>query len=161
MGNNCYRCISRYNNRREVSRLMAINPDDVPLFSLEGLWVSCRVISVYDGDSCTVIFKLGKDMAKFKVRMEGYDSPEMRPRLNSPGRDEEKRKAIIAKDALIAKTHNRVIIMCCGKWDKYGRLLGTLYENENKNNINKWMIDSGYGYPYDGGTKKVFKSTDV
>ena len=36
-------------------------------------------------------------------------------------------------------------------WDKYGRLLAAFYNNNI--NINDMMIEKGYGYAYDGGTK--------
>ena len=38
------------------------------------------------------------------------------------------------------------------KFDKYGRILVNVYKN--KIDINQWMINNGYGYPYFGGTKK-------
>ena len=85
--------------------------------------------------------------------MLGYDSPEMKPRLNVENREQIKREAEAAKQALIRKTKDRNIILHCGKWDKYGRLLGTLYLNYE--NINNCMIRSGYGYSYNGGTKRT------
>ena len=39
--------------------------------------------------------------------------------------------------------------------DKYGRLLGTLYDKKGVN-INKWMIEQGYATEYFGKTKKSF-----
>lgn len=148
MGNSITRVRTHYtfNNLRKIS------PENVNLFSLNGNKYPCRVVSVYDGDTCTVLFKMNRTPVKFKVRMLGYDSPEMKPRLNVENREQIKREAHVAKEALISKTKDRNIILHCGKWDKYGRLLGTLY-NDNIN-INEWMISSGYGYPYDGGTKR-------
>ena len=93
-----------------------------------------------------------KELQKYKVRMLGYDSPEMKPRLNIPDRDKIKEDAIKAREALVEKTKNKKIILHCGDWDKYGRLLGTLYEGNL--NINEWMIESEYGYRYDGGRKR-------
>ena len=132
---------------------------EVPLFSLEGNIYRCKIVSVYDGDTCTAIFKLNGKYSKFKIRMQGYDSPEMKPRLNTPNREEEKKQAVIAKNALINETNDRVIILKCGKWDKYGRLLGTLYKTKpllHSTSINQWMIDNNFGYPYDGGKKRDF-----
>jgi micrococcal nuclease len=148
MGNS----VAKYRNQRTFNQLMNINPEQVELFSLKGVKYPCRIVSVYDGDTCTAMFKMNKKPVKFKVRMLGYDSPEMKPRLNLPNRDQIKRDAVVAKEALISKTKDREISLHCGDWDKYGRLLGTLYEN-NKS-INEWMILSGYGYRYDGGSKK-------
>ena len=133
--------------------------ENIPLYSLEGNIYRCKIVSVYDGDTCTAVFKMGGKYVKFKIRMIGYDSPEMKPRLNAQNREKEKQQAVIAKQALIDKTKNCVIILRCGKWDKYGRLLGTLYKTQKKSHpssINQWMIDNKYGYPYDGGKKRKF-----
>jgi len=37
---------------------------------------------------------------------------------------------------------------------KYGRLLGWLYIGDNNISINEQMIDEGYAWSYDGGTKQ-------
>jgi micrococcal nuclease len=37
---------------------------------------------------------------------------------------------------------------------KYGRLLGWLYINEETVSLNEAMIEEGYAWPYDGGTKQ-------
>lgn len=137
---------------RKFNQLAKINPKDVDLFSLKGKRYPCRIVSVYDGDTCTALFKMDNKYVKFKVRMLGYDSPELKPRLNIPDREKIIENAIIAKKALITKTENQNIILLCDSWDKYGRLLGTLYDGNL--NINNWMIKNGYGYKYDGGKKK-------
>lgn len=148
MGN----CVASVRHKINVRELMRVNPDSVDLFSLKGKVYPCRIVSVYDGDTCTALFKMKTHFVKFKVRMLGYDSPEMKPRLNLPNRDQIKREAEAAKQALISKTKDRYVKIECGDWDKYGRLLGTLYTK--KTNINEWMINGGYGYPYDGGKKR-------
>jgi endonuclease YncB( thermonuclease family) len=148
MGN----CVTIAPDQRLFNQLAKVSPKDVSLFSLKGNRYPCRIVSVYDGDTCTALFKLDKNFVKFKVRMLGYDSPEMKPRLNIPDRDKIKEDAIKAREALVEKTKNKKIILHCGDWDKYGRLLGTLYEGNL--NINEWMIESEYGYRYDGGRKR-------
>ena len=37
---------------------------------------------------------------------------------------------------------------------KYGRLLGWLYVGEDNVSLNEKMIDEGYAWSYDGGTKQ-------
>ena len=145
-------CVTKVRDQRLFNQLVKVNPQDVELFSLKGNRYPCRVVSVYDGDTCTALFKMDKNFVKFKVRMLGYDSPEMKPRINLPDREEIKKNAVVAKEALISKTKNKKIILECGNWDKYGRLLGTLYDGDL--NINEWMIESEYGYRYDGGKKR-------
>ena len=42
----------------------------------------------------------------------------------------------------------------CNEFDKYGRLLVELLNDDNKT-INQMLIDEGYAKAYDGGTKDV------
>ena len=147
--------------------------DEAKLFSLEGRLCLYKVVDVYDGDTCTVIMKNFGKVHKWKVRMHGYDSPEMKPSLKDKNRDIEKAKAILAKEYLINLVGmseqgccrgggGGFVYIKCGKFDKYGRLLGTLYKSRwrisRQKSINQLMIEKGHGYPYDGGTKqhKVF-----
>ena len=37
---------------------------------------------------------------------------------------------------------------------KYGRLLGWLYVGDSDISLNEQMIEEGYAWPYDGGTKQ-------
>jgi len=89
--------------------------------------------------------------------MLGYDSPEMKPSLKHDNRDIEMESARQAKEALKEHIYNKIVILHCDKFDKYGRLLGTIYTCGTccnpPININEWMIENKYGYPYDGGTK--------
>lgn len=148
--------------------------NNVPLFSLEGNTYDAKVVDVYDGDTCTVVIKLYGKFRKFKVRCKGYDTPEMKPPLNSDNRDEIIKNAYKAKNYFISRVTNfkiidnikyskeeykeifeensKIIKLECFGWDKYGRLLANIYES-NKN-INQEMIDLEYGYEYDGGTKR-------
>jgi endonuclease YncB( thermonuclease family) len=134
-----------------------------PLFSLKGNLFNCKIVDVYDGDTCTAIIRTNHGLQKHKIRMLGYDSPEMKPLKIAKNRDKEILAAKEAKEKLISKISNnkdlslntKMIKIECYDWDKYGRLLGVL---KVKNlNVNQWMIDNNYGYPYDGGTKKKFK----
>jgi endonuclease YncB( thermonuclease family) len=51
---------------------------EIPLFSFNGQIKEVYVCDVYDGDTFTCIFKLEGKAYKFKCRMMGYDSPEIR-----------------------------------------------------------------------------------
>jgi micrococcal nuclease len=137
--------------------------DSAPLFSLEGRRFRCKIVDVYDGDTCTAVFFLDGKLRKFKIRMNGYDSPEMKPRKNIPNRADVIRHAHEAKEALIGQVGNGLVEVACRGWDKYGRLLGTIWVarpqcgcqcGSNNVNVNEWMVENGFGYEYDGGTKR-------
>jgi endonuclease YncB( thermonuclease family) len=145
MGNLCADlCLARQNN-------------NMSLYELKGNF-RCKIVDVYDGDTVTIILinKLGFE--KHKLRMYGYDSPEMKPKLNHPNRDEEKRKAAEAKKYLSDLVLNKILEFESMGYDKYGRLLGKLHKSNKcsrKININELMIKQGHGYPYYGGTKNT------
>tara|TARA_B100000700_G_scaffold316024_1_gene404884 strand:+ start:324 stop:776 length:453 start_codon:yes stop_codon:yes gene_type:complete len=141
--------IVKYNY--DMNKLNNITSDDISIFSLAGYSTQAKVVDVYDGDTCTIVFKWEGKYRKFKCRCYGYDSPEMKPRLNIENRDEIKENAVKAKERLIELTKN-VIRIECMDFDKYGRLLVKLYKNNNSL-INDIMINEGHGYVYHGGTK--------
>ena len=56
--------------------------------------------------------------------------------------------AISGDDDLIIRTE------LVGGMGKYGRLLGWLYIGDAESSLNEQMIDEGYAWSYDGGTKQ-------
>jgi endonuclease YncB( thermonuclease family) len=79
----------------------------------------------------------------------------MKPPVSNPNRDEIKKKAVIAKDAL-KKYLDGITYLRFDGFDKYGRVLGTLFQTkEDTVSVNQKMIDSGNGYVYNGGTKQT------
>jgi micrococcal nuclease len=148
MGN----CIQYYNKYQ----LNKFTKKSIEYHNLNNKKFLCKVVDIYDGDTCTIILKNNGQFQKYKVRMNGYDSPEMKPLKNIKNRDKIIKNAQAAKLALSNIILNKIVTIKCGKWDKYGRLLGTIYIKENRNNINinQWMIKNNYGYVYNGGKKK-------
>jgi endonuclease YncB( thermonuclease family) len=140
---------------KELEILKKMDDRNVMLFSLDKKIVNAKIVRVYDGDTCFAVFKMGNDFVKFKVRMEGYDSPEMKPPMEQDNREKEKKDARKAKEELERLVLNKVVFLHCGKWDKYGRLLGKIIVNNI--DVNQHMISHGYGYAYDGGTKKQYE----
>lgn len=132
--------------------------------TLNNLKTYCKVLSIYDGDTLTIGYRYLNKNFKSKIRMLGYDSPEMKPPKNDPDRDKEKAKAICAKNYLEQLTKDKILWVEFGDFDKYGRPLATLFIIDNKTcinkktNINNLMIQEGHGYKYNGGTKIKFNS---
>ena len=112
------------------SKLKKATKENTKIFCLKGQSFKCKVIDVYDGDTCTVAIVLHGNKTAFRVRMIGYDSPEMKPSKDIPNRINIKLSAIDAKIKLKEKTKG-ICYITCGNWDKYGRLLGTIYTKEN------------------------------
>ncbi len=59
-----------------------------------------KVLSVYDGDTLTVILKRGGKWISQKVRMTGYDTPEIKPLKSKENREQEIEKAKKAREDL-------------------------------------------------------------
>jgi len=113
---------------------------------------------VVDGDTIDVTIDLGFDLyKKERVRVAGVDTPEKRTK------DEEEKAlgydathwledkltgAIAGDDDLIIRTE------LVGGMGKYGRLLGWLYIGDAELSLNEQMIEEGYAWAYDGGTKQ-------
>lgn len=129
-----------------------------PNFSFEGRTFVCKCVSVYDGDTITVAFcPYGDDYYKFHIRLLGIDTPELR--TNNP---EEKKKGVEVRDFLRGLILNKLVVIKCGKFDKYGRLLGEVFTgtdvNATEKSINELLVEKNYAYRYYGGTKKEFVS---
>ena len=113
---------------------------------------------VVDGDTIDVTIDLGFDLyKKERVRVAGVDTPEKRTRdleekeLGIHATDWLKEKldgAISGDDDLIIRTE------LVGGMGKYGRLLGWLYIGDSELSLNEIMIEEGYAWAYDGGTKQ-------
>jgi endonuclease YncB( thermonuclease family) len=146
---NCFEYYNKY-------QLNKFTKDSIPYYNLNHKKILCKVVDIYDGDTCTIIFKNNRKYQKYKVRMNGYDSPEIKPLKSIKNRNKIIENAKKAKLALSNMILNKIVIIECGPWDKYGRLLGTIYIQYNNKtlNINKWMIDNNHGYVYNGGKKK-------
>lgn len=158
-----------------ISELSTRTKKNTEPFTFNNMLFICKVIDVYDGDTVTIAFKhpMSKGFNSMKIRMYGYDSPEMKPPLARRNRDQEKKDAIVARDALREKVLNKIVLVYCGRFDLYGRLLATIYtltgldektiyslslddlhELVKKNNVNEWMLLQKYGWEYTGGTRK-------
>ena len=139
------------------------NYDECPYFTLEGQIIECKVVKVYDGDSIHVVFPYFNKMYKWSCRLSGIDTPEIRT-----SSDIEKKYGYMVRDKLYDKIYNKVIIIKCGEYDKYGRLLCKIFDSNDSlekitsNNsfqlsINNWLICNKYAFPYNGGTKQSWE----
>jgi micrococcal nuclease len=130
-------------------------------FSFNGRKFTAKVVQVYDGDTIRVKIIVDGEIQQYRVRMYGYDSPEMKPRLNVPDRAIQIKAAHVAKAALeqLIQQKDQLIQLHCGVFDKYGRILGNVFVGDL--DINEWMITNGHGIPYFGGTKVDYHNNEI
>ena len=171
------------------------SPDNVVIKSIDHVWINynitstncftlndkytiCRVVDIYDGDTCTIIIPLFDKYYKFIVRLAEIDTCELTSKSSV-----NKELAYKARMRLFNFVTNKnldlyvsrkkmkdelndniyLIHILCGEFDKYGRLLGWLFPlkyitTPTMNDIsiksfNHKLINDGYASYYNGGTK--------
>jgi len=112
-----------------------------------------KVLKVVDGDTIDVDIDLGFNISYYqRVRLAGIDTPESRTtdkkekELGLEVKDRLK-KAIDAATKIVIKTEKP------DSSEKYGRILGWVFLDDNKVSINQTLIDEGYAWGYMGETK--------
>ena len=136
---------------------------NTPMYTFERQTIKGKIVDVYDGDTCKAAVKINGVYQIISIRCYGYDSPEMKPPLKNEDREQEIKAAKLAKTALEELVLGRIVKLYFGKLDKYGRFLATIYTKPTSSrisffqsfsvNVNDYMVASGFGTPYFGGTK--------
>ncbi len=113
-----------------------------------------EVISVYDGDTVTLMIDQGmKHFARVKVRLVGINTPEIRTTDL-----EEKERGYKAKNFLKDLIEGKTVVVHTVKKGKFGRWLGVLWlyqedMTELGQSLNDLMIQEGHAVAYDGGKR--------
>lgn len=144
---------------------------DTPEFSFAGQKLWARVVSVYDGDTITLVFPVGQTMYRFNARMYGIDTCEMKSKEAT-----NKETALRARNRLIeliscrplasANAARKDIVrhlaedVClvwieCMEFDKYGRVLVKVRKNDDQatKTFSDILVEEKLAYPYFGETK--------
>ena len=113
-----------------------------------------KVLKVVDGDTIDVDIDLGFDISYTqRVRLAGIDTPESRTKDLK-----EKALGLECKDFVSKQIKAATIVTIKTEKpdssEKYGRILGWVYLDDASKSLNELMIDNGYAWAYDGGTKK-------
>jgi micrococcal nuclease len=118
-----------------------------------------KVEGIVDGDTIDVLIDLGFDILfASRVRLAGIDTPESRTKDLA-----EKKLGLEAKEYLKYKLKDaKSVKIKTEKMDsseKYGRILGWVFIDNQEISINEQMIAEGYAWGYLGDTKvKDFES---
>lgn len=154
--------------------LKNIKHSDIEYFSLQGQELKGKVVNIYDGDTCSIVLMMNDGtLQKHKVRLFGFDCPELVPPKSKENRQEIILSAKRSRNYLAHRVSNvhidinedyskkelqrlldlntKIIKVQCLESDKYGRLLAKIYDG--KKCINDEVVQNGYGYEYYGGTK--------
>ncbi len=118
-----------------------------------------KVDRVVDGDTIDVTIELGFDLSiKQRVRVAGVDTPEKRTR-NLVEKKLGKDATYWLEDKLDDAFNDGFGLTIRTELDKgatgkYGRLLGWIYVGSEVRSLNEQMVEEGYAWAYDGGTKQ-------
>ncbi len=146
-----------------MDQLKSCSINNTSIFTLTNKKCFGKIIDIYDGDSVTISLPLIQILTDnyenkteyyyFKCRLAGIDTPEKRTK-----NDKEKfwsKKAITYLENIL--NEDRIEYLHLHEFDKYGRLLVTIYNtNNNDISINDLLVNGGYAYKYSGKTKKKF-----
>jgi micrococcal nuclease len=113
-----------------------------------------QITKVIDGDTIDADIDLGFDISLSKrIRLAAVDTPESRTADAN-----EKKYGLESKEWLKHKVENAKNILIKTELpdstEKYGRIIGHLFINDQETSLNDQMIVEGYAWEYDGGTKK-------
>ena len=112
-----------------------------------------KVDNIVDGDTIDVLIDLGFDILfSSRVRLAGIDTPESRTKdlkEKALGLESKEylKKALKDAKSVVIKTEKM------DSSEKYGRILGWIYINDDTVSLNDMMINDGYAWGYMGDTK--------
>lgn len=160
----------------QKKELLSCQDCNINTFSLKGQQLYCKIVNIYDADTCRVVFFLNNQLVKYTLRLIGVDSPEMKPPLKDQYRRFQIKEAKKARNRLIQlstdceievetdlsklniqkliNSNQKIIKINCEEFDKYGRLLASIFSEDI--NINAKLVEEGYAYNYGGGKKQNF-----
>ena len=154
MGNCCIQTLPDEEVYRDAT------DENTPYISYENIKRTVKVLRVVDGDTIDVALYHDdtRKIFKYRIRLYGIDTPEKKPLKSNPHREQEMAAAKRASQAMIDKLaeNQNIVTILFYKPDKYGRLLGTIYDKKGSD-VNQWMIDQGHATAYFGKTKKSFE----
>jgi micrococcal nuclease len=113
-----------------------------------------KVLKIVDGDTIDVEIDLGFSVSfTQRVRLAGIDTPESRTtdlKEKALGLEvkEYLKNLLDGAEDIVIQTEKP------DSSEKYGRILGWLFINDDDTSLNEKMINDGYAWEYDGGTKK-------
>ena len=173
-----------------ISRMILRNAtvENTPKFSFASIGITHgKVIDVYDGDTCTVAVECPslqyhcgvcrthkRGIVQIRVRMLGYDSPEIKPRKkDKSGRERtaeeiarEKKDALTQRHALMDLVQDKIVRIEINEkppMDNFGRLLARLYISDKsrfgfgttERCVNDIMMLDANNIPFDAKADRI------
>lgn len=163
-------CIARRTQPRAYRNFVTLSsvlPESIDSVPRRGQIIDARVIDVYDGDTCTVIFEYYGGYLKTKLRILGVDTPEVRLRgeiKNTEIGQLEQLAGKYVKEKVQGLIQSKIIQIRMDKHDKYGgRINGMVFlPNEcDYTTLTEYLLDKKYAKPYNGGKKEAWTEGEL
>jgi endonuclease YncB( thermonuclease family) len=130
--------------------------------------IDAKIIDIYDGDTCTILYKYENFFLKTKIRINGIDTPEKKikePLKNTELGNLQKKAAIHVKNHVVNLLENKIVKVFMNKFDKYGgRINGDIYLPEEYNSNEKladYLISKKYAKKYSGKKKEPWTEKEL
>ena len=147
--------------------LYKVNPDDIPLIPYKDEIIDARVVDVYDGDTCTILYSNQGVIVKEKIRVLGIDTPEKvvkGERHGTPLGELEERAAEHVQQKVEKLLLDKLICVKRTKFDKFGgRHNGELYFplNYEWGTLTEYLDSNKYGKVYTGKKKEPWTEEEL
>lgn len=156
-----------YKISKKISKFSQFSYDNIPEWNLNGKHFYAKILDIYDGDTITITIKIDGKYYRMNCRLHNIDTPELRSQD-----EKEKHAAKLARNHLIFLLTNQKVnldisrkeikqicfeknpvpLINCLEFDKYGRLLISIFVGSIC--INEKMIEDGFAGQYSGKTKQ-------
>lgn len=139
-----------------IKRLNSVSISDVKRFSFDGYSTYAKVIKIHDADTVTILFEYKNEIVKYNIRIQGIDAPEIHSKISKESTLSKKGKEYLENLIL-----NCIVKVNFGDFDKYGRVLATIYalspwstKKIEEVDVSQLLIKGGFVRAYNGGTKE-------
>ena len=153
-------------------KLKTLGLKDVPQYTLEGKQFIGKVVDVYDGDTCKIIFLQDGNFIRYTCRLLGIDTPEMKSKTDNAYKARNRliqlatnipieldNKGSHPATTKLVQGNTKLVRVNCYEFDKYGRLLVKIYDCTDTDcitDINNILVTEKLANNYDGGHKEGF-----
>lgn len=124
-----------------MEELIDLDLQNVSKFTLENNDFISRVTNVVDGDTVDVVFKYNGSFYKWRCRLYGINTPEIRT-----SDKKEKEVALKIKEYVEKNLLDKIVTVKCHDFDSFGRLLVQIYINGQ--NFNQKLINMEFACEY-------------
>lgn len=147
--------------------LERLESGDIEILPYKKKKIPAKVVSVYDGDTCTIIYPYGKEFLKTKIRVSGVDTPELSVRGETRGSELgelEEKAALHVKNVVQNLIEGKIIDVKMNKFDKYGgRVNGNIFlpEDCGYETLTEFLVVKKYAREYSGQKKENWTKEEL